>query len=88
MPWIYVKDPTLEQLDKIMLENLTRADKPCHDCGVAPGSAHKPGCGTARCLVCGGQRLSCECPDNEGYGDIWTGLWPGTIECYEYGLVC
>lgn len=36
----------------------------CHDCGVAPGMAHLDGCDTARCLVTGGQRLSCP---GEGY---------------------
>src|SRR4030043_411984 len=90
MPWVTVESPTIDQLDKIMLEALSNATKACHDCGVSPGEVHIPGCDTARCLVCGGQRLSCECPedDTNGDGDIWTGLWPGTIECYEYGLVC
>lgn len=87
MPWIDVR-PTQDQVDRIMLENLTRADRPCHDCRAAPGRKHTPGCDTARCLVCGGQRLSCGCPEDKGYGDVWTGLWPGTIACYEYGLVC
>lgn len=69
-----------------MHERLKRSNEPCHDCGVLPGQAHIGGCDVARCLVCGGQWLSCGC--EKGEGDIWTGLWPGTISCYEYGLVC
>jgi hypothetical protein len=59
---------------------------PCHDCGAEPGKAHTEGCDVARCMVCGGQRLQCDCMG--GGGDIWTGLWPGTEECYKLGLVC
>jgi hypothetical protein len=44
----------------------------CHDCGAKLGRKHKRGCDTARCLVCGGQRLQCNCKG--GHGDIWTGL--------------
>jgi hypothetical protein len=92
MPWVSVKSPTLEQLDIIMLECMTKATNKCHYCGVSPGEVHMLGCDTARCLICGNQRISCDCPRDSsrgaGDGDVWTGLWPGTIECYEYGLVC
>lgn len=86
MPWVKNINPTQEVLDELMHERLKSSNKPCHDCGVLPGEAHIGGCDTARCLVCGNQWLSCGC--KKGEGDIWTGLWPGTISCYEYGLVC
>jgi len=88
MPWISIKSPTIDMLETLMLEAMSRSNEKCPDCGVSPGEAHLPGCDVARCLSCGGQRLSCRCEDNGGDGDIWTGLWPGTIECFEYGLVC
>lgn len=88
MPWVSIKSPSKDMLEFLMLEAMSRATEKCHDCGVSPGEAHLPGCDVARCLSCGRQRLSCSCKGNEGDGNIWTGLWPGTIECFEYGLVC
>jgi hypothetical protein len=85
MPWVRDLNPTQNVLDKLMHERLKNADKPCHDCGVLPGKAHVGECDVARCLVCGEQWILCGY--EAGEGDIWTGLWPGTISCYEHGLV-
>jgi hypothetical protein len=39
------------------------SDRPdrCHDCNVAAGQAHHPGCDMERCPKCGGQLISCPC---------------------------
>lgn len=56
----------------------------CPDCGVLPALAHDDGCDVARCTVCGFQRISCEHESsNEGWGQIWTGRWPGDAEVEE-----
>lgn len=41
-------------------------DHRCHDCGVALGRIHHPGCDLEECPRCHGQLLSCEC-DVVGY---------------------
>lgn len=57
----------------------------CHDCGVAPGELHKDGCDVERCPNCGAQRLSCDCKDDVMPRLRWTGVWPGVMECQEFG---
>lgn len=76
-----------QQIDEIC-EKLWKEESliNCGDCGVAPGERHLDGCDVVRCTVCGGQLLACDCKDGEP--DIWTGLWPGTKECYEKKLIC
>lgn len=37
----------------------------CHDCNVAPGGAHHPGCDMERCPKCKGQLISCGCLDED-----------------------
>lgn len=81
-----LKNPPPWFLEALYQEELKTANQSCHDCGVKPGKAHLDGCDTARCLKCGGQRLTCNC--EEGGGDIWTGMWPGIKECYTKGYVC
>lgn len=58
----------------------------CPDCDVEPGEKHHPGCDVARCSICGTQLLSCDCED--GQPDIWSGEWPGIVECTEKGWYC
>lgn len=33
----------------------------CHDCGIAPGGYHHPGCDMEICPRCNGQLISCDC---------------------------
>lgn len=60
----------------------------CHDCQVFVGEPHEEGCDVARCSVCGGQRLQCEGDQAcaAGDGGVWTGEWPGDLECREFDL--
>lgn len=63
--------------------------KNCGDCGVAPGQPHIDGCDVARCIECGWQRIGCDHEDSDdGWGAIWTGEWPGDVECREFGFWC
>ena len=59
----------------------------CYDCGAFIGEEHLPGCDTARCLTCHGQRLGCDesCDElQDGHGDRWIGtMYP---ECVKYAL--
>lgn len=60
----------------------------CPDCGVMPGVCHEDGCDVARCAWTGLQRLACQVLWREGDDcghDLWTGRWPGELECEEYG---
>lgn len=38
-----------------------RATQRCHDCNVAYGQTHHPGCDMERCPRCGGQLIACGC---------------------------
>ena len=41
-----------------------RSKRPvCHDCGARPGMYHGPQCDMEVCPGCGGQRLTCGCPE-------------------------
>ncbi|PXY18287.1 hypothetical protein [Prauserella flavalba] len=61
----------------------------CPDCDVEVGEAHiydevDGGCDVARCLVTGYQRLMCDL-DHDCGRDVWTGWWPGQIDCERLG---
>jgi hypothetical protein len=57
----------------------TSEPRKCGDCAVSAGQLHSDGCDVARCLMAGGQRLSC--PEDHDHGrDVWTGTWPGELE--------
>lgn len=62
----------------------------CPDCGIGVSEEHSDGCDVARCLWTGLQRLSCEVFNTRGDDhdcglDVWSGLWPGVVECEEFG---
>ncbi len=60
----------------------------CHDCRALPGAEHAGGCDVQLCTVCGLQRISCPCGGSpHGWGQVWSGRWPGDAECRVRGLV-
>lgn len=56
----------------------------CPDCGVPPGEDHRAGCDVSQCPDCGEQAVSCGEHSRAGQSR-WTGLWPGVVECGEFG---
>ncbi|MFJ9447142.1 hypothetical protein ACIRRH_35630 [Kitasatospora sp. NPDC101235] len=58
----------------------------CPDCQAAPGELHQDGCDIALCAQTGRQHLMCDHDeDDERCRSTWTGQWPGTAECREWG---
>src|SRR5262249_14094682 len=43
---------------------------PCHDCGVAHGGYHHPGCDVEECPRCGRQLISCNCHEAGAFHDL------------------
>lgn len=65
--------------------------KNCHDCDAKPGEVHLDNCDVERCSICGGQALSCECPEedldkHDKAFARWTGFWPGDVEADALGI--
>ena len=84
----------VEDIDESVLphEGFRHLLSNCHDCGVAPGGTHHPGCDSERCGVCGDQALTCDC-DWDAYNakrteNRWTGLARGYEECFRLGYMC
>jgi len=57
----------------------------CPDCGVPPREQHQPGCDVERCANCGEQRISCDCEEHALPSIKWTCIYPGEMECREFG---
>lgn len=57
----------------------------CPDCSARPGEEHRGLCDVARCSVTGWQEVLCALPAGAHPPTTWTGLWPGVLECREYG---
>jgi hypothetical protein len=62
----------------------------CPDCAVEIGEGHLYDCDVARCLFDGSQRLICRMwgTDHDCGQDVWTGYWPGILECQKFGFWC
>ncbi len=60
--------------------------RPCPDCKTLPGCRHRAGCDVERCSACGGQRLSCACPNHDPNFSRWAGFWPGQLEAAALGI--
>lgn len=82
------------KVKQLLVEEISTMDYPgykvtlhkCGDCAVLPGYPHSEGCDVARCPICGTQRLQCYDHEESRRPSIWTGVWPGELECAEYGL--
>lgn len=57
----------------------------CPDCRVEPNHKHHAGCDVERCSHCQGQWISCGCKEHDPSKSMWTGEWPGVVECRERG---
>jgi hypothetical protein len=85
LPRICSKTVRYAQIEKYQ----TRQDemetlRDCGDCGVTPGKMHEEDCDVARCKNCGMQLFlhsGCDEPENT----MWTGMWPGVVECRVLG---
>lgn len=54
-------------------ESFDEADGRCHDCNIVHGNYHHPGCDVERCPRCGGQLISCDCPDHRHAASVEAG---------------
>ena len=51
----------------------------CPDCGERIGEKHLDGCDVEECTVCKGQRLQCDCENQDKELIKWTGEWPRSV---------
>ena len=85
--WTTIENPSPELL-KSLFDAATSKKGPCRDCGARIGKPHENGCDVARCTICGGQDLSCNCGKKKRPMEIWDGVWPGVRTAYQEKLVC
>ena len=75
----FVEFPDGTKMDSVKydldISESERANHRCHDCGIAIGGYHHPGCDMEVCPKCGGQLISCGCLDNAITFDDIIGQW-------------
>lgn len=56
----------------------------CTQCDALVGERHKTFCPTARCKAHGYQLIGCWDSNIYCAPTVWTGVWPGKVECQEF----
>ena len=56
--------PNGKVVDRVPYDDYNSPGCRCHDCNVANGGFHHPGCDMERCPICGGQLIGCNCHSN------------------------
>jgi hypothetical protein len=66
---------------------MSRSGGCCPDCAAGVGEYHVLGCDVEQCPYCGGQLIFCDCRRKPPLDDrlLWSGHWPGVMECREFG---
>ena len=54
----------LDDFERLGLRWKRDARRRCHDCGVAAGGVHHPGCDQELCPKCNGQLIGCDCSES------------------------
>ncbi len=76
---LYPDNTTLEPV-----ENNGDHSSRCHDCNVASGGYHHPGCDAEECPRCNGQLISCNCFDDDEYYNAWDNHDDDAWDNHEY----
>ena len=72
----WVRDITAKYEDTWLIRSSKTKLRPCPDCGVKPGNPHGFECDIERCSVCGDQKLTCGCIENNTILLNWMGVYP------------